>query len=639
MFRKSHIILKLLILTFAVLAAWCGMDVILRNGFIALGETKSGLRVEIDEVKTDLAEGDIRIKGLKFSKPGAVSEQVFTTVDSAYFHISIGNLARRRYLIKEGILDGIHIEIDGSGGFAEFDTEAARARLSKKYPLIGQALTGKDSAILLLSGSPKEAAFELTRDFEISKLGNRIAAEWKQDSEKIKADAKSIESHINQLQTLIEKGSRDGNLLRKIQEFLVELDSIDRESAELKNSISALAKKGTEDQAALKRAVELDRGRLENLRPPKPDPREFTETLFGQEICELLESILAKAAQCENFSVIEEPPLYDEFGRGIGFPRLRGTDVFFAGKRSRPELFIRSLKMNGDLRMGDDFYHFAGFLKDVSNRPEAFASPMYLHFGFSGEPVDEERLQLFASEIDGVESLLSKSFELENPHTEKPEVFLTLMIDRTGEIPHTRLLAVMPKMSIPDRVLGNEKSLSIDVSPGDARMVVVLDQRGEELTGELRYIQSPVRIRTNLPQDVRIDPALLAGISEFDKLEIGAEISGTRERPQVTIRSDIGEQISRQWEQALQSRWDTIMRETVGELNLMHSDSVRLLDTQIRNELQPLSDSLSSSRNRLERELKPGIPNIPGIEIPGVKIPDEEKIRSNLLEGLRKVIP
>lgn len=641
MFRKSHLILKFLILTFAVLIVWISSDIVLRHGLIALGEMKSGTRLEIGTLKSNLEKGELHVENVRFSNPENPS-QVYADIDSADMRISIGNLSRRRYLVKEGVIRGIRIKSENALGAENSMFDDLSRRFQDEISGGASNFISLDAAIAILSKPSKEAAGEIVKDYEIVKTSNRLVNEWTEEANRTRANARNIETRIRNLGNVVDRVKQEGKLLQGTREFLAELEAIDKESDGLKASISGLKSKTVSDKAELDEAVRNDRVKLDNLRVPKLDPAEVTENLLGNEIRERLAEIFAIIEQAKSTTDVEESPLYDDLGLGFGKERMRGRDVFFAGKRGRVDFFVRDLLLEGDISFADSRFAFMGMLKNVNNRPELFDTPMYLHFALSGMRIDEERLAVFATEITGIEALLSKSHELERPRSPDvptdvpPDIYISLVIDRTGNVPHDRIIAVCPSYPVPARKLGKEGSFALDISPGNARIALIIDQRGDEISGEVRFLLSPVSLVPHIletRENAGLKSILESGLSGIDSLDVAVDIGGTLDKPSVRFRSDLGNRLSVQWEKVLQDQWQSTSGELISQLNGRYLESLRFSENVVNEQLQPILDSMQSSRNAIEKQLIPGTDKLPNVEIPGLKIPDEDKIR----EGLRKI--
>jgi len=626
-------------LAFLAVIVICGylfaFDRLVHQGIIALAVAKTGAQMEIALLQTMLFDGRAQAQGLRLTAPDK-TPPLDITIDSVDLQFSLSDLARRRYVIRDGSLHGIRIVQNMDITDGDFISDTIKNRLRREFP--GLAIDDiQQNLFNLLEKRPEDMARELVRTFQMTRTADEISRSWQREYEQLQPEIDAFETTIRRARELIE--GRGANPLEAAAFIVTELQRLEQSAQTLQNTIPRIQRMVAENRTKIEEAARADQQLFQALAMPGLNPHDLTASLIGNEINDHLVQILAWTDQAREMANIQTPEHYRDTPFDQAVKRRTGTNMFFTGELRGAEYHVRHLDMDGEIIFrdsifGDSIIYFAGIIKDAGNRPELSQAPTALHFGFSGRPVCAERLEAFAAAAVNMETLIAQSHKLEISDTEMgaiPDIYVTVLADRTDGVLRDRLIVVCPAWSLPRRRLGDERVLAFDAAPGLAKLVAIIDRQQDSLSGTIRMMQSSAGLTPILPVELRDKPLdlerlLTDGMAGLDGFDVEARLSGTVGDLHWRFDSNLGHRIVAQWDHVLRDQWQRTRQEIVNELNASHA-----LASMSGDETLQQIQTLLSAAGVLRTQSGPNVSPLP--------IPEnvEQRLQDEIQRGLNRL--
>jgi hypothetical protein len=150
-------------------------------------------------------------------------------------------------------------------------------------------------------------------------------------------------------------------------------------------------------------------------------------------------------------------------------------------------------------------------------------------------------------------------------------------VDRTSQTSRDHVMIDCPEFPLPSMELGRRGPLGVSVSPTMARVNVSLTIVGDQLAGEVQFVQHGViltpHIRNQRLRD-EIEAPLADSLASIHQVATRISISGTLDRPRIKLWSNLGPAVAESTQQALR----TIVHRRSGEVV---ADARAKVDAQI----------------------------------------------------------
>lgn len=629
----------LLALVFSVVAY--RLDESLRQVLLWQIRTKTSMRGTIESLHLDLPKRELTIGKIRLTDPKQGDREV-GRIDSLTATVRSNDLLYRRHRLQGLDISGIEIAI-GSEQDGFFTPDPLWAELQKNLsgwkPPMGGA-----SIALLFGDNSEETVNRLLDQFQTAKVARELKDRWPQEAQQLRARAANIESHFKQLQEIGSSVSNASDKPAAVRQILERLAAIEEEILQAEGEVQNIRQRGEGDIQKLKLATQQDNQQLQTLRGPKLDPAELSEKLLGETIRKPYEQLLV---WIEWVRSLMEPEILDEIrknqdgddaakerngNRMSGIRELfqkRGRDILFVGMEKNPELQIDTVTTNGLIRLGKSPVHFIGTIHDVVHPQTSGMKPIIARFCFSGiripeTPVLSEELQ---------RRLLAECGERGYGPETIPDIFVTLEVDRTQNTGKDRVEIRCPIYVLPEMTLGNRDDFALALSPGYATLEAIIELQTDSNTqpasredaalslrnglqtspirrtpinGQIRLTQHNVSAELLLPAQLQETPAgrgIRESLLGIKTITTDLMISGTREEPVYTVRSTLGEQLSRVVETALASQWGQTRHQLEESLNKEIGESAQLIN-MVTQDLGPnLIKQLLGQQQGFEKQL------------------------------------
>ncbi len=644
----KFIIPRAVILVVLLAVSWFSLNLVIRRTLIHTWQSKTGTQLEIGEVKTKLDPTQVELADVTVTTGGEKPARL-ATIERVSVQFDRGELLRRRFLADETHLSNIKLELSGLGengldlteywndAQTQFDVIASQVR---QIPLDD-----------LMSNNLDEAAKQIARGFETYDYGDQLRQRWSKEVDAFKTDANTAKGRLDAIKQYLNSAEQSQDKITAAIGVLQQIDALGQELNRLQNTVPEMEKKLKAERETLIGAVEKDQKKLQSLSRRKIEPVDFSEYVLGEEMREKLTGLIAwvdwgrSQVPHEDANWLDQVQLFSD-------KRRQGTNVPLPGIESRPEAHFAGIGLDGQAELWGQPVYFVGGIRDYSNQPRKMKKPVVLRFCIGKELPDamtsddylrvlaeHEPQNLFqfdqirvgnpapagsaqtapsslgighnATAIDffRLPETMIVGDENRNLVLDIPMLYVTAMIDRTGDVPHDRFVISCPGYHLPQRVLGNPRQLAFSVSPGVSQFRAELEFKGDSLTGKLALLQSPVTIQAALPQAMRGTPlenGLASATRALDMIQAEIDISGTRTAPTYAFYSNIGDRLATQVEPLLQQEWQQINGKLTSLLNQQITTSSNLLDAIVAQEIQPLLDGLSQEHRQVAVALQQG---------------------------------
>lgn len=494
-------LLPRLVLAFLVsTAVWLGLEPVLRGFFIGVGERIIRAKIEIDEVEASLANCDLMLKGVQVANPNKPQHNLIEC-DTACLDVVTSGVLQRRLIVREATLSGVR-----------FNTPRTTSGAVNLPPLVKGSLPEDfDTKLSRIGESALQEFAELLQqdlkdDLLSVELCQELSQRWPSDFKRLADQADELRKRIEAFRAGIDPSVKNvRNMAESFPDKLAEVDRLRKQLHELEEQIQVAVAQIGRDRSAIEIAKRHDEEIIRRKLAIKDlDAQSVSEYLLGEELnkhtCELVRWI--KLARRYWPSEVELPEN----------ERSSGEDIIFPGMRAHPKALVERMKLDGTFQRGEQTIAWKGEITNLTTDPHVIGQPMVVRVETQGD---------------------------------RP-LLLQATLDRTGEKPHDHIVISFPHILQPQRTLGGNKCLALNVAPGMMRVWAELDLHEETFTGRVLVEQKDLQLSTNLPPHFgqRLEQRVGVALKEVNVLQAEVLLSGSLNKPSWKLRSNMGPQIA-----------------------------------------------------------------------------------------------
>lgn len=530
MIRWSYLVPRLVLLAVAIVLVWLGLDPLLRSTMIRLGERTLGAKIRIGELKTSLAAAGLRLRDVQVANPQEPMKNLFEAAEIR-LNFDTGTLLHRKFVVGEGSIKGLRLNterttpgtVDRKGGLLDLLPDDLAVRIDPgRLAEFGQAWLDRFALAV------KREIAEDVEQLQSVRLARELSRRWPAELGRMEVRADEIKTRADRLQALAQKGGGDPlKNLEHIERIISDVESLEREIAEFRSEVQRLRQQADKDRDAVVAARDQDLRQLrEQFRLDELESGGLSELLLGQELAERIRTLAAVIRRVRGLLPRDAE---DQVPNPI---RARGIDVVFAGLAPQPDFLIRTLAIEGEGSARGRKLQFQGTAQGLTSQPALYGQPAVLSVTVQG-PV--------AMQIEA-------------------------LLDHTRPVPRDCVNVECPCLVQPKRLLGRPGQLAMTVSPGTARISIQLELSGDDLIGQLSIRQEPVELVPEIAAQYggrALADKLQAALRETRLLDATADLSGTLDKPQWKLRSNLGAQLARAFQELLRHDLETRRDELV----------------------------------------------------------------------------
>lgn len=594
----SRLIPRFLILAAVIGLLWLKQDDLIRWQIKNQIESQTGTSARIGSVHSDLSSGNVTINDIELFDPKSPERKL----------IQIGNVSAKgnfekiskRYLDFTQIdAEGIKVVIDGVDG-QQFVPDKLWLQFKDRIPKEIDLASDFDWS-LFLTENPEEAAKQLFRQLDTSRLVDELQKRWPDDVKQIETHVATIEARFQQIKNLFDKETQPTDKLDVVNRLLQELEGTDINIQQLLTAVAQLKNKAGNDYQSLVEATKQDREKLQSIQTPQINVDKLSESLIGPDIKEQWDKTLAWGDWARSLFVpvkVDEKKnnIYEHFG--LKPPeKFNGETIHFVALDARPDLLIENMNLTGEINFGGLPIFFNGVVKNIAQSIQLAPEPTVAQFCFSGNGVPVSPIRIDESRPDPTAILDPDAV---------PEIFVTVSVDRIGQNEEDQLIVHCPAYRLSERILGNPNKFGISVAPGQSRLDGVIIMKEEQLSGQIRIVQSNTKLAVLLPEKLQgssLHSAIQQTLNALDGFTAEVFVSGTRQQPQYAFKSDIADRLRPQIETLASAEWDNVRQQANTLLTTQANQAVESLNSIIKDKLDPTLNDIGQKRNQWEQQI------------------------------------
>jgi uncharacterized protein (TIGR03545 family) len=552
------------------------------------GEQRVGARVEVGDTRVNLLARRVALREIHVANPMAPLRNL-VVADQCVFQLDSNAVLHKQAVVRYGVVTGLRFGTsrDESGALPGVDA------------VLNPAIDG-----WLDESAAKEAQVWLDRLHELFKhnfvdelasirLADELLARWPEQSAALESRIAALRSRTSEFHNKIRDAQE--NPLRHV-EFLQHLpkdiDAIRTEVTALGKEIENLPDVAEEDRGAVITARAHDEQLLrEQLHFEPIDPNLLSAYLLQKQLSGPLADLVGWLRFVRRVVPVDSKDKGDE-----EHANRRGREVLFTGCRPTPDLLIRKLQLQGSLQFGSQPVELVGILSDVTNKPAHHDRPIQLRLTARG------------------------SLPLEVQAT----------IDRTGPMPRDQILVDCGDIVLPKLRLGRSKKLRLSLAPTKASLNVRITLEGDKLSGDVQFVQRQVQITPTVGDELarhEFNDELKKAFGEIDALDTRISITGTLDRPQCQVCSNLGPAVAKAMNRALVHTTDGYTRELLAESHDRVDQRLADLDRQIADTQSALGPQLEDTTDSLDQLTKKATSERLSLDHLGRRLPEDSLFR------------
>jgi uncharacterized protein (TIGR03545 family) len=535
MIRWKYVAPRLVVLAGIAAALAFGLDPLLKWSLIAVGQSLTGARVGIGQSRVSWSGTKVRLARIEVADPGAPQRNLLQA-DDVVLDVDGSALSRRKFVVDRGAVRGLRFaaQRDSSGALEEGEGAEPSGNLGENMARRGQQWL--DNAVGLMQR-------DLEEELESVRLSQELAERWPREYDRLQAQADALQQRVERLRQVAETTRDPLQAIEAYPQVAADLQQIRRELLELPPEANRLHQQVQQDKQAIAEAKRRDVETLKNkLRLENLDGQKLSEYLLGPNLGPPIASVVSWLHWGHKH--LPSKPGQWKANRG------RGETVVFPGTRPIPDYLVRTLDLQGEVEMGHGLVPFQGTATGLTTQQALSGMPLRL------------RVQTGGTAPATVQAVL----------------------DRRHSKAHDQLIVDCPAWPQPAQVLGDPDRLAVKVSPGQAHAWTSLEVRDEALDGEIVFQQAPVQLVPLLGQDLdlpALSPHLHQVLEQVHSLEVLVDVSGTLDRPQWKLRSNLGEQLSQGINQAVGQELAARTEQLVDQAQRQVTHRVDVLEEQL----------------------------------------------------------
>lgn len=549
--RWKYVAPRLAILLVLGLVVRFTLDPVLKWAVVTGGESAVGAKVEVAELQTSLWDGELKVSGLAIANPQSPMRNLLESSDSQLL-VDVNALLHGRVVVTDGQVNGLQFDTDRetSGALAEAEVSEDSGP-SAFDPLL-------DSAAEMGEQWFDQLGDRLDTDIADQLQSPRVAKElkdrWPQQYAQMQQQVKSIQQRGKELEKSIrEVKANPLRGLERLPELQKDLAALQTEVKSVQQQVGNLPKQAEADRQAVMEARKQDEALLrQKLKLGTIDGDGLTQTLLGQPVSEGLASALGWISWARD--QVPSNPAKDKASRG------RGTTVLFTPPQ--PRYLVKQIQLQGSAQLNGQPLQLVGTLTGASDAPQLLDEPTRL-------------------ELRGSKAL---------------EMNVEVVMDRRGEVATDQLHLNCPQLAMAPRTMGNAKKFAVEMGEGVADFRIDLEFVGESLSGEIKFQQESLQLTPRLAKspDGQLAKVLDQALAGVQRLEANVTLAGTIKKPQIKIKSDIGNQvaagINSSVKQAIQARTESLLAKSRAQVDAQLQELTQLRDDAQQQLLSQLGE-------------------------------------------------
>lgn len=481
-------------------------DPLIRMGLVKAGKSLTGMEVDVLSLQTGFFPPSIKTGQIKIASHSD-DKRNLVTFDQVEMKLSGKPLMYRNLIVEEATVSGMEFDtlrsktVEDSQEILEkqdsgFDRSSYRFRQ-----------TSKELGSSWLNVFKKSAAAQLDpKRLETVRVSKEIQQEWEQRFTQYDARLQQVRLEVDSVQNKVKTAA--GKTIDKIKTYAKSADRVDqlvKTGQQIRNDLKTLPQIAQHDYRRIEQAKERDLANINQLvESVSPDPQKILHALIGEELSQQLEQVFgwsSKMLQAVKTVRDQQEP-----------ERIQGEWIDFRRNANLPGVLFKKIRLTGTARVDKQKFPFVGIVKDLSSSPSQYQKPIVLQAQVKAE-----------SDLKFVGDL---KFYEDNPTHD----FVVLF-----KRPHQKKITIE-----------NSERLSLELIADVTECKSKLSFREQDFQCRIEFNQTPVgfQLSTSQAEYQSIARVLTQSLAGIDSISATLYCSGSYERPEWKVESELGEKIA-----------------------------------------------------------------------------------------------
>lgn len=585
-FRWSYIVPRLVVILLLVCISEVGIGLVMKYALQQQGSASLGAKVDVEQVNASLLSSSVELLNLQVTDPRKPMTNL-VQAESLQLDFETDALLRKKAIASQGLIKGLRFGTarSESGQLAE-QTETTTEGYDYTSMLTGLA---EQRATAWFDELQTKLSTDVAEEFESVRLAEEMRDKWPAKYDELTVQAEAIKKSVKQLQTEVKAAKsnplRHAEFLASVPQQLAKLES---KLTSLNQELKSLPQQIETDRRAIARARQHDEQLLrQKLQVESLDPETLSNYLLGEQITQPIVQMVAWLKWARQMMPADS--------QSKEATPARGVDILFAGCQQRPDVLIRSLRIEGSARLGGKPIELTGQISNFTTQPQVHGQPLLVEMSTSGAlPIK-----------------------------------LRGTIDRTQAVARDELFADCSGLDVPSATLGGSDRFRLAISQSKAQASVSLLVDGDRLSGDIQLDHDRVQITPDLRLDFgspalsqnggALAESLKQNLSRLPKLVTRVTVSGTLDEPKAKVWSTLGPAVAQAFGDALRGEVDQQANRLIVRSRAKVDAKLATFDQEIQQALAKASPALAEPAALMKQVAGAGIGS--GLERLGAKLP------------------
>ena len=562
MIRFAYLIPRLIIIALIALALFIGSDPLVRKIVTAKLENATGAKVEIGQLRSSLMHQKVFLKDIAIADPRSPMKNLIQA-ELAFVEFDAKSLLHRNVVIEKSQMSGVMFGVPRSEtGQLDSHRHAPQEApdWTPKTFQTAEQLGRRWLDQLPGNNSPEKVKFELNQTIEGM---NRF---WGPEFVQLLSQIKTLQQDSASLRATVNPDPTN-TLRTKFVNSEVHFKAIATRTQQIQNRLYELQQTAAANREALTRAYQRD---IQQLRQSTEVP-----TFDSAAISQLL---LAKSQEKQIGEIIRWFHWFRESipdsATDFQMKPKRGEDLLLARTNRKPGFLIKAMDMEGEGRLANRHFNFAGTAYNITPQPKNHDQPTTFELRAQGDQ----------------------------------HVVVSCTLDRRGQDPIDSLKIICPDLKMDAQLLGDPESMLVTMGAGNrVQADIQISAIGDQLSGKLIFRHTDVTLHVDQLHEMAggksVALQMNQGLISVDRFESRVTLSGTVKDYQYQFKSDLGNRFANSVNTLLTQKGDTHIAETKRALDRQLATQLQKLESDIVLQIQQLAQLLHAESNELA-ELK-----------------------------------
>ena len=588
-----------------------GFDPVMRRGMIYTGQRAAHAKVEIAGLNTTFFAPTIKASNVQVANRKHPGTNLVEFTD-LHAKLELQPLLKKSYIVEEASVNGLQWDTKrtDSGLLPGEEPDLSEDSNSKMLENIKHELLsrGKD----WLAGLADRAKLDFDpNQFESVRLGQELEERWPHEFGQYEDELKALKQRIDELRKSVKvKGGNELEKIERYEQAAEQAQQLLKELEQVKQQLAKTMHQAQEDLNALNDAKSHDIAKIkEKADLLHLDPNEVTELLLGPELTNRLETAIGWAKFIrERIQLATDEPKPERF---------RGETILFARKQELPLLLIRLLSVDGEGDFSGERLAFKGSISGITSNPKIHGKPIIVRIDGVGvgQPSQAGPNAPPASTTSGVQLASGQAGKPDLPSG--LNVQLKAVLDYTKSMPEHQLILSYKEPRPDERDIGKPESIQLAMISRASNCLANLKLIGDDLSGQIDYKQALEGITAKLGTkrfkgDERVLSVIQQVVSGIHKIEAQMQLSGTALKPQFTLRSNLGHDLSGGINTAFKRELENGRRDLLARFEQEATKRSEKLTHLYDEQIQKLTGQLNLNKGEVQQ-----IAQSFGIKLPG----------------------